>query len=105
MKKFSLIVLALLALAAAPFVFADTQNLEAPEAAVDVQAEPLPEIVDATGELVLFADADAAFDAMVAEGWGCPHGAPSCSRDYQCDAYCGQVGWGACEAFCCACLG
>lgn len=38
-------------------------------------------------------------------GGRCPLGAPSCFRDKQCDSYCGMKGFGACEQFCCACLG
>lgn len=34
----------------------------------------------------------------------CPWYTISCSRDRQCDAYCGAKGAGACESFCCACL-
>jgi hypothetical protein len=40
-----------------------------------------------------------------AVGQRCPLGAPSCSRDKECDRYCGMKGFGACEQFCCACLG
>ena len=30
---------------------------------------------------------------------------PSCSRNSQCDAWCGQKGWGVCSHWCCLCLG
>jgi hypothetical protein len=38
-------------------------------------------------------------------GESCPGDAPSCFLDRQCDSYCGMKGFGACEWFCCACLG
>ena len=35
----------------------------------------------------------------------CFPGQPSCSRNKQCDSYCGTPGWGVCSRFCCYCLG
>lgn len=104
MKK--MVLFAVLALAFTPFAFADeAPAVQTTDVTIEASTEAAPVITDVTGELVLFADADATFADQAAEAWGCPHGIPSCSRGYQCDAYCGTPGWGACESFCCACLG
>jgi len=34
----------------------------------------------------------------------CRYGQPSCTKDTDCDDYCG-VGWGDCDVWCCWCLG
>jgi len=42
-----------------------------------------------------------------ANAWpgSCPNSAP-CSRNSQCDTYCGHVGWGVCgSGLCCICAG
>jgi hypothetical protein len=39
--------------------------------------------------------------------WPCPFGAPRCSKDDDCDAYCGDPQFGLCSSFtgCCGCTG
>lgn len=39
--------------------------------------------------------------------WSCPFGAPRCSEDDDCDAYCGDPQFGSCNSFtgCCTCTG
>lgn len=39
--------------------------------------------------------------------WPCPFGAPRCSEDDDCDAYCGDPQFGLCSTFtgCCGCTG
>lgn len=39
--------------------------------------------------------------------WSCPFGAPRCSKDDDCDAYCGDPRFGLCSDFtgCCTCTG
>lgn len=94
----------LLALTALPALAADAdlagpdsvtptlEELMTPAAAADTDVE------GACDTPLLDADAVAA----------CPHGAPTCSRDRDCDAYCGGVGFGVCQGHwtgCCICAG
>jgi len=106
--KRSSVCLSLLAVAVLVFTLApDLSAAKAPEATGPEPSMSLSPTVEPSSPVYATpAPAPASCESQTEAASGlCYPWQPSCTRDKQCDKYCGTPGWGVCSRFCCYCLG